>query len=335
MDKARVYCIFFRVPRITFFLLCARPLHHPPPASPSAFGRELKRLVHQAVVTDDLPLALIAAKLLLCEHETAGAGASLPAGLLEEELADLARRWGGPRLPGWWCWASLRGADRAPAPHDASPFHSLFVPSNVPSGCSVVRSRVHRVCACCVSCMWGIDACVVHALAWLALPPPPLRTPPTPALILSDVSQRAVSVAGEPSGLEVGLTLVNLPRDRRAMLNQATLEARDATGGFCTVGLMGAVATKGKWYWELKPRNIRTMQVGRPGVCAADVQLHAARVRRLRSYFLQGCPANTQLPFVFCRGSRAPIRTACAVGSRRGCAALLRPVPCVVRWYWE
>ena len=37
-------------------------------------------------------------------------------------------------------------------------------------------------------------------------------------------------------------------------LSQDTLESRSAVGRFCTVGLLGAVVTSGKWYWEITPR---------------------------------------------------------------------------------
>ncbi len=45
-------------------------------------------------------------------------------------------------------------------------------------------------------------------------------------------------------------------------LSQDTLETRNALLRFCTVGLLGAVVTSGKWYWELTPRVPgRSMQV--------------------------------------------------------------------------
>ena len=46
-------------------------------------------------------------------------------------------------------------------------------------------------------------------------------------------------------------------------LSQDTLESRSAVGRFCTVGLLGAVVTSGKWYWEITPRCPGSaMQVG-------------------------------------------------------------------------
>jgi hypothetical protein len=56
----------------------------------------LKRLVHVAVTTNDLPLLLIAVKLLLCEHDTAKASPTSPTTsaphALTEELRELSAR---------------------------------------------------------------------------------------------------------------------------------------------------------------------------------------------------------------------------------------------------
>ncbi len=62
-------------------------------------ARELQRLVHVAVSTNDLPLLLIAVKLLLCEHDAEAAGGGAPGATsssltLTEELKDLGARYG-------------------------------------------------------------------------------------------------------------------------------------------------------------------------------------------------------------------------------------------------
>ncbi len=64
-------------------------------------ARELQRLVHVAVSTNDLPLLLIAVKLFLCEHDAEAAGADAPGATsssssltLTEELKDLGTRYG-------------------------------------------------------------------------------------------------------------------------------------------------------------------------------------------------------------------------------------------------
>ena len=59
-------------------------------------------------------------------------------------------------------------------------------------------------------------------------------------------------------------------------LFQDTLESRSAVGRFCTVGLLGAVVTSGKWYWEITPRCPGSaMQVG-VGARACAVLVYCA-----------------------------------------------------------
>jgi hypothetical protein len=61
-------------------------------------ARELQRLVHVAVSTNDLPLLLIAVKLMLCQRDAEAAGAvgatSSSSLTLTEELKDLGARYG-------------------------------------------------------------------------------------------------------------------------------------------------------------------------------------------------------------------------------------------------
>ena len=72
------------------------PLSLSPSCSTAAYARELKRLVHVAVTTNDLPLLLIAVKLLLCEHDTTKASPTSPSTAaphaLTEELRELSAR---------------------------------------------------------------------------------------------------------------------------------------------------------------------------------------------------------------------------------------------------